>query len=133
MHIIHFTHGATDPLKGFDTEGAHYVPVADGHGDTHQSCVRLQSGATIDAPSLTHAAALLAVQGHITLVSERANTRNIDIGAGMGAVFEPQEPYTFKSDPSAILIVVEAEQLVPHERGISNPERIAGQTWPGDD
>jgi hypothetical protein len=130
VNIIHFTYGATDPLKDFDAEGAHYVPLADGHGNTHLSCVHLNPGATINAPSLTHAAALLAVHGRITIVSERGNTRNINISAGMGAVFEPQEPYTFKSDPGAILIVVEAEQLLPNQRGISNPERIAGQTWP---
>jgi hypothetical protein len=34
MNIIHFTHGATDPLKGFYTQGAHYVRLAEGHGDT---------------------------------------------------------------------------------------------------
>jgi hypothetical protein len=132
MNIIHFTHGATDPLKGFDAEGAHYVPLADGHGDTHLSCVHLESGATINAPSLTHAAALLVVHGRITITSGRGNPRNVNIYAGMGAVFEPQEPYTFKSDPGAILLIVEVEQLLPHERGISNPERIAGQTWPSD-
>jgi hypothetical protein len=132
MNIIHFTRGATDPLKDFDAEGAHYVPLADGQGDTHLSCVHLNPGATINAPSLKHAAALLVVHGRITIVSKRGNTRNTNIFAGMGAVFEPQEPYTFKSDSGAILIVVEAEQLLPHERGISKPERIAGQTWPSD-
>lgn len=76
--------------------------------------------------------ALLVVHGRITIVSERGNTRYINISAGMGAVVEPQEPYTFKSDPGAILIVVEAEQLSANEHGISNPERIAGQTWPSD-
>ena len=132
MRIIHFTHGAADPLKNFDAKGAHYAPLADGDGDTHVSCVHLDPGATIHAPSLTHAAALLVVHGRIKVVSERGNTRNINIHAGMGAVVEPQEPYTFKSDLGAILLIVEAEQLLPHERGISNPERIAGQTWPGD-
>jgi redox-sensitive bicupin YhaK (pirin superfamily) len=132
MRVIHFTHGATDPLEGFDAEGAHYAPLADGHGDTHLSCVHLDPGATINAPSLTHAAALLVVHGRITIVSERGNTCNINIFAGMGVVFEPQEPYTFKSDPGAILLIVEAEQLLAHDRGISNPERIAGQTWPSD-
>jgi hypothetical protein len=131
MNIIHFARGATDPLKGFDAEGAHYVPLADGHGDTHLSCVHLESGATINAPSLTHAAALLVVHGCIT-ITRLNTTTNINVHAGMGAVFEPQEPYTFNSEPGAILIVVEAEHLLPHERGISLPERIAGQAWPSD-
>jgi redox-sensitive bicupin YhaK (pirin superfamily) len=132
VNIIHFTHGATDPLKGFDAEGAHYVPLADGEGDAHLGCVHLEEGATINAPSLSHAAALLVVHGRITIVSEHGSTRNINIHAGMGAVFEPQEPYTFKSGPGAILLIVEAEEPLPHERGISTPERVAGQTWPSD-
>src|ERR1700676_3929297 len=114
MRVIHFTRGATDPLEGFDAGGAHYVPLADGHGDMHLSCVHLNPGATINAPSLTHAAALLVVHGRITIVSERGNTRNVNIFAGMGAVFEPQEPHTFKSDAGAILLAIEAEQLLPH-------------------
>jgi hypothetical protein len=38
MHVIHFTHSATDPLVSFDAEGVHFVPLADGKGDTHVSC-----------------------------------------------------------------------------------------------
>jgi len=53
MRIIHFTLGATDPLKSFDAKGVHYVPLADGRGDTHLSCVHLEEGATINAPHLS--------------------------------------------------------------------------------
>jgi hypothetical protein len=132
MNIIHFTRGATDPLEGFGAKGARFLPLADGQGDTHVACAHLDPGAEIQAPSLTHAAALLVVHGRITIVSEHGSTRNINIYAGVGAVAEPQEPYTFKSDLGAILLIVEAEQLLPHPRGISSPERIAGQAWPGD-
>jgi hypothetical protein len=132
MRIIHFTRGATEPLNGHHAKGARFLPLADGYSDSHISSLHLEEGATISAPSLTHAAALLVVHGRITITSERGNTRNINIYAGMGAVFEPQEQYTFKSDAGAILMIVEAEHLLPHERGFSAPERIAGQTWPSD-
>jgi hypothetical protein len=106
LQIVHFTQGACDALRTHDAKGVRFLPLADGHGDTHLSCVHLNPGATIN--------------------------RNINISAGIGAVFDPREPYTFKSDPGAILLIVEAEQLSAHERGISTPERIAGQTWPSD-
>jgi hypothetical protein len=32
----------------------------------------------------------------------------------------------------AIILIVEAEELVPHARGVSMPERIAGARWPSD-
>jgi hypothetical protein len=70
MRVIHFTHGAADPLESSGAEGAHFLPLADGNGDTHVSCVHLRSGTTISAPSLTHAATLLIVHGRITITSE---------------------------------------------------------------
>jgi hypothetical protein len=32
----------------------------------------------------------------------------------------------------AIVLIVEADSLTAHPRGISTPERIRGQTWPSD-
>jgi hypothetical protein len=52
--------------------------------------------------------------------------------AGMGIVVAREEPYSFKSDLGAILLIVEAAQLLAHRRGISIPGRIAGATWPSD-
>jgi hypothetical protein len=65
MDVIHFTHGATDPLESVGIRGAHFVPLADGEGDAHVRCVHLDLDATIESPSLTHAAALLVVHGRI--------------------------------------------------------------------
>lgn len=50
----------------------------------------------------------------------------------MGIVVAPEEPYSFTSDSGAVVLIIEAEQLLAHKRGLSNPERIAGQTWPSD-
>jgi hypothetical protein len=50
----------------------------------------------------------------------------------MGAVFECGEPYSMKSDTTAIILIVEANEFTAHPRGISAPDRITGQTWPSD-
>jgi hypothetical protein len=130
MNIIHFTRGATDPLNDFGATGADFLPLADGHGDSRVSCVHLNPNASINAPALSHASALLVVHGRITITSERGNSRNINISAGMGGVFAAHETYTFRSDLGAILLIVGAQQISAHERAISSPQRIAGQTWP---
>ena len=70
MRVIHFTHGATDPLTAFDSKGVRFVPLADGFGDSHVGCAHLDPGATIEAPSLTHAAALLVVHGSVTIETD---------------------------------------------------------------
>ncbi len=132
MQIIHFTQGATDPLQSFDSKGVRFLPLADGNGDTHVGCVHLESSAEIKAPSLTHAAALLVVHGRITITSRGGAPTNLNIHAGMGCVVDKDEPYTFSSEAGAIVLVVESDALTAHERGISTPTRIAGQTWPSD-
>lgn len=50
-----------------------FLALADGHGDTHVSCVHLDSGATIRASSRSEAATLLIVHARITITitSER--------------------------------------------------------------
>jgi hypothetical protein len=130
MDVIHFTVGATDPLEGFDATGVRFLPLAAGDGDSHLSCAHLEPGATIEAPSITHAAAVLVVHGRITITTELG--ARIDFYAGMGAVFRHDEPYGIEWDMGAILLIVESAVLIPHPRGISSHERIAGQIWPGD-
>jgi hypothetical protein len=56
----------------------------------------------------------------------------IKFSAGMGAVFNPNEPYTLKSDTGAIILIVESQELTAHTRAISTPQRIEGATWPSD-
>jgi hypothetical protein len=132
MNIIHFTSAAADPLSSPGAFGASFLPLAQAQGDTHISCLHLETDAQISSPSLTHAATLLVVHGRITITSEHGEPRNTKIHAGMGIVVAREEPFSFKSDLGAILLIVEAEQLLAHNRGIANPERIAGATWPSD-
>jgi hypothetical protein len=34
LQIIHFTHGATDPLEGFGDAGGRFLPLIASNGDT---------------------------------------------------------------------------------------------------
>jgi redox-sensitive bicupin YhaK (pirin superfamily) len=94
------------------------------------SCLHLEKGGSISAPSISHGATLLVVHGRITITTQLG--ARIHFSGGMGAVFDPNEPYTLESHAGAIVLIVEADELRPHERGISTPERIMGQTWPSD-
>jgi redox-sensitive bicupin YhaK (pirin superfamily) len=130
MRVIHFTHRATDPLESFDASDASFLPLADGEGDTHISCLHLELGGQIQAPSITHAAAILVVHGRVTIESDIG--ARIKFSGGMGAVFSPNEPYTLKSETAAIILIVESQELTAHARAISTPQRIEGATWPSD-
>src|ERR1700677_1098654 len=102
MKVIHFTHRATDPLTAFGSSGAAFLPLADGEGDTHISCLHLEMGGKVESPSLSHAAALLIVHGRVTI--EQNPGPRIHFSGGMAAVFEPNEPYSLKSETDAILL-----------------------------
>jgi hypothetical protein len=131
MYVIHFTPGAADPLTHMGATGACFVPLMKGQGNSDVSCLHLDAHARISSPSLTHAAALLVVHGFLTITTQSPTIR-IGIDAGMGCVFDAGEPYSIESEIGAILIIVEADQLSAHERGISSPRRIAGARWPSD-
>lgn len=49
MRAIDFTQAATGPLWN-PASGARYVPLADGVGTIHLSCLHLEPGAKIQAP-----------------------------------------------------------------------------------
>ena len=89
-------------------------------------------GGKIEAPSLTHATALLVVHGRMTMTTAIPKAQ-IDLHAGMGAVVERDEAYCLMSEEGAILLIVESEQLTADARAISTPQRIEGATWPSDE
>jgi hypothetical protein len=116
---------SADILRGL---GANFLPLADGQGDVHISCLHLESKSCVAAPSITHAAAVLIFHGKVIIESDGIRS---DFSAGIGAIFDTNEPYTLESEPGAILLIVETQELIAHARGISTPQRIAGQSWPG--
>jgi hypothetical protein len=107
------------PSNAFPASGASFLPLGQTEGNSQISCLHLEKGAKVPAPSLTHAAALLVVHGRITVTTQIPNTQ-INIDAGSGCVFEKHEPYSLKSE-GAILLIVESRELTAHERAISTP------------
>jgi hypothetical protein len=131
MQAIHFTEGATDPLLAFGSERVQFVPLADGSGDTHGSCLYLDAGAQIAQPPSTHDCALLIVHGQMIFAGERGVPR-LDLSPGVGLVMKAGERYTLESAKGGIVLLIESDSLTANERGISTPERIMGQLWPGE-
>ena len=131
MLIIHFTSAATDPLTGFGSSTASFLPLADGEGNSQISCLHLEKNGEVHAPSISHSAALLCVHGCLSVKTPFPETQ-INLHAGMGAILEEDEPYSLMSEEGAILLIVESDRLIASDRAISTPQRIAGATWPSD-
>jgi hypothetical protein len=47
MDVVHFTRGATDPLKAFGAGGTFFLPVGQTEGNSHISCLHLEMGAIV--------------------------------------------------------------------------------------
>ncbi|MGH8228602.1 MAG: hypothetical protein ACREU3_12000 [Steroidobacteraceae bacterium] len=131
MRVIHFTHGATDPLWN-PASGARFVPLADGFGATYLSCLHLEPGARIPEAPTGAATALLLVHGYGVLWTHHPDEMRIAISPGMGFVFESGARYSLESRTGMIYLVVESATLQPTAAGMSTPERIRGQLWPGE-
>lgn len=131
IDVIHFTSDAADPLNSSSARGVRFLPLADGNGDSHLRCLHLQRGAALRAPSTTRAAALLVVHGRINVITQFPFS-NIQLHAGMGAIFADNEPYDLKSDSGAIVFVVEADEIIRYVCGMSTTMHIAGETWLSD-
>jgi redox-sensitive bicupin YhaK (pirin superfamily) len=115
------------PTPAFGSEDVYFVSLADGIDESHLGCAHLDPGATIESAPQTHAAALLVVHGRVTIGTHHPSSR-VQVHAGMGCVFAKDERYTMHSESSAIILIVEADKLDAEPRGISTPQRIAGQT-----
>jgi hypothetical protein len=131
MRVIHFTQGATDPLWNA-ASGARYVPLADRFGATHVSCLHLEPRARILEAPAGAATALLLVHGYGALWTHYPEEGRIDISPGMGFVFEAGSRYSLQSRTGMIYLLVEATALEATAAGVSTPDRIRGQRWPGE-
>jgi hypothetical protein len=126
MIIIHFTPGAADLLTGFAATCARFLPLLEGQGNSHISCLHLDSNARIASPSLSHAAALLCVHGRIAAITLHPQTR-FDILSGMGCVFDAGEPYTIESVTGAVVIIVESDSLAARTRHLKSGAHCGGE------
>jgi hypothetical protein len=106
-----------------------FLSLADGWGDFHVSFAHLESGATVKAPSITHAAAPLVVHGRMTVTTKVHGT--IRFRAGMGAVVAIDELYSLEPDTGAIVVIVESDELILSLSAISTPGVSLGKHGPG--
>lgn len=130
MRVIHFTAGATDSLLASNSRGAQFVPLADGVGDAHIACLHLAAAGRIPSLPMSQACVLLIVQGE--LVFEWETTMRLELAAGVGVVVNAGEECALASRDGAIVIFVQANDLEAHDCGVSTPQRIMGQRWPGE-
>jgi hypothetical protein len=56
----------------------------------------------------------------------------LDLLAGVGVVLVANEGVSLGGAAGAILIMFESAELEVHECGLSMPNRIMGQQWPGE-
>lgn len=131
MHVIHFTEGATDPIKQFRARGARFVPLADGSGDYHVSCLHLATDGRVPKLAMSQDCTLLVVHGDVVVKPTKSACR-LDLSAGVGVVLEAGEHVRLESSKGAVLIMVQGRNAEAHSCGISSPQRIAGQRWPSD-
>ncbi len=141
VKVIHFTEGAADPIEDFEARGVRHVPLANALGDIGASvvsCFHIGAGGRITETPCVHDCVLLVVQGRLTLWGIDDPERNylfpgrVDLSGGMGVVLNAGEPMRIESDEGAIVIAVEAPQLLATARGLSTPARVAYQRWPGE-
>ena len=110
------------------------MPLADGagHDETYLSCLHFEPGGWIADPPVVRDTAILVVSGKVVLIGIEPVDMRLDLSPGVGITLNADEAYRMKSDTGAIVLVVEAERLEPTRGGISTPERIMGQLWPGE-
>jgi hypothetical protein len=141
VKVIHFTEGAADTIEDFEARGVRYVPLASAQGEVGSSvvsCFHLSAGARITETPCVHDCVLLVVQGRLTLWGIDYPDRidlfpgRLDMSGGMGVVLNAGEPMRIESDEGAIVIAVEAPQLLATARGLSTPDRLWQQRWPGE-
>lgn len=130
MQVIHFTEGATDPLQEIAASDARFVQLAEGSGESHLGCLHLGPGGNLPRRSISQDCALLTVHGKITLIDDSGF--RLPVSSGMGVVLNANEYFALESDAGGIMMLIQCPHLKAHEGGISTPQRIAGQHWPGE-
>ncbi len=132
MKIIHFTEGATDLIEETASSAASFVRLAEGLGESRVGCLHLNAGASLPRRSIAQACALLTVNGSITVIESNTGLR-LDVSGGMGVVLSANEYFALESHNGGVMILVRCQRLRALESGISTPQRIRGQRWPGEE
>ena len=131
MKVIHFTEGAAEIFESSQVSLTKFVPLLHGPGETYITCLHLLPGANLVELPTSQECALIVVSGFVTVLTFEPHV-SIDLRAGVGVVIEEGDGYALESREGAIVIAVNAERLNVSKETISTPERVMGQTWPGE-
>ena len=129
MQVIHFTEGASDWFDGIvpNTLVLYHSPL--GEGEAHLRCLHLAPGAPTNNPPATLDYAHLVGHCQILVIQDPGGRANLL--CGMGMIIKATVPCRLECERGAIVLAVGSQRPEPTARGISIPERIAGQHWPG--
>lgn len=130
MQVIHFTAGAADPVAESQVQDVRFVHLAQGVGESRLGCIHIAAQGEVPKLPVNEDCALLVVHGAVRFSAH--NGLRLDLEAGVGVVLEAGEHCRLESPEGAILMMLECGRLEPTQAGLSSPDRIRGQLWPGD-
>ena len=129
MQVIHFTEGASDWSTDFLANTLVLYHSSWGEGEAHVRCLHLLPGIPINDPHATHDCAHLAVHGQLLVIQDPGGRVNFLCGKGM--IIKGIVRCRLESERGTVVLAVESQRPEPPAQGISIPERIAAQRWPG--
>lgn len=119
MQVVHFTRArCTLYMRG--SIGRAFRPAHTRSGDCHLGCLLLGAGECV----------LLTVTGSITFIADCG--LRLDARSGTGVVLNANEYFALEGGAGGIMMLIRCPHLKAHDNGISTPQRIMGQQWPGD-
>ena len=100
-----------------------------GEGDAYLRSLHLVPGIPINDPRATRDCARLVVHGQVLVIQDPGGRANVL--CGMGMIIKGIVRCRLEGERGAIVLAVESQRPEPTAQGISIPESIAGQHWPG--
>ena len=129
MQVIHFTEGASDWSTDFLANTLVLYHSSWGEGEALVRYLHLVPGTPINDPPATHDNAHRVVQSQVLVIQDPRGKANLL--CGMDMIIKETVRCRLESERGAIVLSVESQRPEPKAQGISIPERIAGQHWPG--
>lgn len=109
MHLIDFIPARVTPISAYESHGAYALALADGRGEGHVYCIRIEPGGAIGPHEASFGQLFLVVAG-TGWVSGVDGLRQ-PLGIGRGAFIERGEVHAKGSDGGLTAIMVQLTDL----------------------
>jgi quercetin dioxygenase-like cupin family protein len=109
MQLLDFTPGRATPIAVYESHGAYALPLADGRGEGHVYCIRIEPGGAIGPHEASFGQLFLVVAGS-GWVSGGDGVRR-PLGVGRGAFISRGEVHAKGSDTGLTAIMVQVTDL----------------------